>query len=224
MSKDKSGRVRSVSEQHDDNRTEIEANGWLEVADYEDEGSASRFARKERADWTRLPADIAADMLDVVVMWESSRGSRKLGEWVDFLDLCRERKVLIHVFTHHRTYDMSIGRDWRVLAEDGVDNAYESEKTSERVRRALRDNAANGLPHGICKYGYERIHDPRTGRLLGQRPVPEHAAVCAEIIRRIAAAEPVSAIYHDLVKRGVPAPGGGAWYRRTITKIATSPA
>jgi site-specific DNA recombinase len=224
VSKDKSGRVRSVTEQHDDNRSAITANGWLEAASYEDAVSASRFAREGRPDWSRLVADVTAGLLDVVVMWESSRGSRKLAEWVDFLDLCRERGILIHVFTHHRTYDLAIRRDRKALVDDGVDNEDDSEKTSERVRRSLAANKLAGMPHGIVKYGYERDHDPRTGALLGQHPVPGHAAVCEEIIRRIAAAEPVSAICDDLTKRKVPPPAGDVWYRRTLVRIATSPA
>jgi site-specific DNA recombinase len=243
VSKDKSGRVRSVSEQHDENRTAISANGWLEAASYEDAVSASRFATKERPDWERLVSAVADGLLDVVVMWESSRGRRKLGVWVDFLDLCRERKVLIHVFTHRRTYDMSIRRDRKTLVNDGVENEDDSEQISEGVRRALKDNARNGLPQGVCKWGYERIHDEKSGALLGQRPVPGQAAVCAEIIRRAASGEPVSVITEDLEKRRkageIPAPGdgkvvrragpdgepvtaSGKWHRRQVSRIATS--
>jgi site-specific DNA recombinase len=221
---DKSRQARSVSEQHEDNRAEITAHGWLEAGSYEDEESASRFARKDRPDWLRLLADIEADLYDVVVFWESSRGSRKLGEWIDFLDLCREHEVQIHVTTHRHTYDVSNRRDRKALIEDGVDNEDESEKTSERVRRHLKANKLAGMPHGICKYGFERIHDERTGALLGQRPVPAHAAICAEIIRRVAAAEPVSVIRDDLERRQVPPPTGAVWYRRTVSRIATSPA
>jgi site-specific DNA recombinase len=221
---DKSRQARSVSEQHDDNRAEITAHGWLEAGSYEDEESASRFARKDRPDWLRLLADIEADLFDVVVFWESSRGSRKLGEWIDFLDLCREHKTLIHITTHRHTYDVANRRDRKALVEDGVDNEDESEKTSERVRRHLKANKLAGMPHGIVNYGYERDHDPRTGALLGQHPHPEHAAICAEIIRRVAAAEPVSVICDDLEKRQVPPPNSDKWYRRTITRIATSPA
>ena len=74
------------------------------------------------------------------------------------------------------------------------------------------------------KYGYERIHDPRTGKLVPpyQRPVPEHAKICEEIITRIASGEPISAIRDDLEKRQVPPPTGEVWYRRTLIKIATS--
>jgi site-specific DNA recombinase len=83
------------------------ANGWQIAAEYEDAVSTSRFARKQREDWPRLLADIEAGRLDVVVLWESSRGSRRAAEWMAFLDLCRDRQVRIHVTSHGRTYDMS---------------------------------------------------------------------------------------------------------------------
>ena len=224
VSRDKSGRIRSVSEQHEAGRAEISANGWLWVTDYEDEGSASRFARKARKDWPRLLEDVEAERLDVVVMWDTSRGSREPEDWFGFLRRCRDHHVLIHVTTHSRTYDMDNARDWHSMAEDGVDNAYESEKKSRDAKRGIAANKRNGLPHGIVKYGYERDHDPKTGALLGQHPVHEHAAVVAEIITRIASGEPVSAIRDDLEARQVPPPLGGVWYRRTLHKIATSPA
>jgi hypothetical protein len=73
--------------------------------------------------------------MDVVVLWESSRGGRELEEWAAFLNACRRTGTGIYITTHGRLYDMANGRDWRSLAEDGVDSAYESEKTSVRIRR-----------------------------------------------------------------------------------------
>jgi site-specific DNA recombinase len=154
--KDPSDRARSIAEQHEDNAAAIRANGHLEVSRYQDEESASRFARKERVDWPRLVYDVEHGNLDIVYLWEASRGSRKLSEWTDFLDLCREHKVLIHVTTHRHTYDLSVRRDRKTLIEEGVDAEDDSEKTSERTVRALADNARRGMPHGVRQYGFER--------------------------------------------------------------------
>jgi site-specific DNA recombinase len=229
---------RSISDQHNENAAEIQANGWLEVIRYADEMSASRFARRPREDWPRLVEDVEHDRLDVIVFWESSRGSRRLGEWIDFLDLCREHKVLIHSYVSRRTYDPADPRDRRTLIEDGVDAEWESEKTSERVHRGLRTNRDNRQQHGRVTWGYERIYDERTRRLLKQRPQDEVKAWPAEIIRRVASGEPVSAIRLDLDERHIPTPGtgqvvrkkgpdgepvicSGEWSRRAITRIAT---
>jgi site-specific DNA recombinase len=218
--KDPRDRARSVSEQLADNGTAIEANGHLEVRRYEDEESASRFAKKERQGWPNLISDAASGNLDIIYLWETSRGSRKLGEWIDFLDLCREHNVLIHVTTHRTTYDMDNRRQRKSLIDDGVDNEDESEKTSERVKRHLRANKEQGMPHGICNYGYRRIYAANRA-LLGQEP-DGSAPVCTEIITRVAAGEPVSVITADLNGRGIPGPGGGVWYRRQVFRIATN--
>jgi site-specific DNA recombinase len=228
VSEDDSGRLRSVSEQIDANAAAITANGWLEVAKYEDEGSASRFARKAREDWARLQADLDAGHLDIVVMWDTSRASREPEDWFAFLRRCRVGGILIYVTTEERTYDVRIARDWKTMADAGIDNAYESEKKSRDIKRGMAANAVHGMPHGVRQYGFERTHDPRTGALTGQRPLQGEAQIAAEIIRRIASAEPVSAITDDLNRRAVPAHGGnggsGKWTRRTVRRFATSPA
>lgn len=218
--KDPRDRARSVAEQHDENAAAIEANGHLVVRNYQDEQSASRFAKKEREDWPRLLEDVENGNLDIVYLWETSRGSRKLGEWIDFLDLCRQNNVLIYVTTHRHSYDMTLRRDRKTLIEDGVDNEDESEKTSERVKRHLKANRENGMPHGICNYGYRRVYAANRA-LLGQEP-DENAPLCREIITRAASGEPVSVITADLDARGIPGPGGGIWYRRQVFRIATN--
>ena len=70
---------------------------------------------------------------------------------------------------------MANGRDWRNLAEDGVDSGYESEKTSIRVRRTVAAKMQAGEPFGHCPYGYEREYHPRTRELIAQRPSTEPA-------------------------------------------------
>ena len=229
VSQDTSGEERSITEQQDENRAECDANGWRVAAEYEDAVGASRFTRKQREDWPRLQADIEADRLDVVVMWEPSRGSREPEDWFAFLRRCREHRVRIHVTTHNRTYDVSNERDWRSLAEDGVDSAYEVEKLSRRVKRGLAANRANGKPHGRILYGYERVYGIPEGRkrkpkLIEQRPHPERSAMAAEIIRRLAQAEPVSVVQADLNRRGVPSATGGLWTRHQVRSLALNPA
>ncbi|MDQ0664685.1 DNA invertase Pin-like site-specific DNA recombinase [Arthrobacter ulcerisalmonis] len=81
-------------------------------------------------------------------LWESSRGSRRTGEWVDLIELCEERGIRIWVTTHGRLYDPANARDRRTLLEDAVDSEYESAKTSKRLQRDMRSDAEKGRPHG----------------------------------------------------------------------------
>jgi site-specific DNA recombinase len=198
--------------------------GWVIVQRYSDPNvSASRFSDQVRKNWEKLLADLKAGQFDVLVLWESSRGDRKAPEWLALLALCRQHNVLIHVIEDRRTYDMTIRRDWKNLAEDGIDNADDSEKTSGRVRRDMDDAARAGKPHGIVAYGYERVYHPKTRTLIEQRIVPDQAAVVKEIIRRVSEAVPVITIQADLNRRGIPAPNGGQWTRGSVRRVATNP-
>ncbi|MQA27708.1 MAG: recombinase family protein, partial [Micromonosporaceae bacterium] len=81
VSKDKRKRQRgrSVGEQETEARAACERRRWTVAEIYKDEDrSASRFAKKERPDWERLLADLDAGQLDVLVIWEPSRGDRTL--------------------------------------------------------------------------------------------------------------------------------------------------
>jgi DNA invertase Pin-like site-specific DNA recombinase len=196
VSKDKSGEARSVGEQHEENAAAAAANGWTVTEKYEDVMSASRFAKGTREDWPRLVADVEAGKLDVVILWEPSRGSRKLGEWITFLDLCRDRGVLIHVTSHRYTYDQSSYRDRETLVNEGTKAEGESEKTSERVLRALAANAADGMPHSHAPFGYRRVYDDRghLNRDQAQRPVEAEAALVSRVVGLVAAEVPLSEI------------------------------
>ena len=215
----------SVGQQAEKACAACDANRWQPVLyDADNDRSASRFSTDARPDWDRLLADLRAGQLGVVVLWETSRGDRKLPEWAAFLDDCRRRGALIHVITHQRTYDVRIARDWRTLAEDGIGNAYESEQTSLRVRRALGAAAADGRPHGQVQYGLVRRYDPATRAYLTQEPHPDTGPVAAEIIGRIARSEPLGRVRADLNARGVPSPSGGTWDRHTLRLMGLNPA
>jgi site-specific DNA recombinase len=221
QSKDK---TKSIDEQTAECEADATGQGWTIDKRYSDGVSASRFATKAREGWPRLLSDVDAERLDALVLWESSRGDRDAEAWLGLLRRCRDHRVLIRVTTHSRTYDMNNARDWRTLAEDGVDNAYESEKTSARLRRNTAAQAAAGRPHGRIRYGYERVYDERTRAMVGERPHHEQAPIVVEIVRRIGRSDPVTVVAADLERRRVQAPAGRNWTGRTIRSIATSPA
>lgn len=226
VSKDKRKRQRgrSVGEQETEARAACERRRWTVAEIYKDEDrSASRFAKKERPDWERLLADLDAGQLDVLVIWEPSRGDRTLETWAGLLSRCREAGTLIHVVSDDHTYDVRNARDWRALAEDGVDSAYESEKTSKRVRRMKAAQLVAGRPDGRVAYGYERRYDPTTRELIEQRPHELRAPVVREIFARVAAGDPISAITADLQERGAPPVSEGKlWSRNMVRRIATN--
>ena len=214
------GKERSISEQEADIREACGEKGWQLREIYSDTVSASRFARKERTDWPRLMASVAAGELGVVILWEPSRGDRDLGPWADFLSCCRDTGTLIHVISHDRTYSAGNGSDWKALAYDGVDSAHESEKMAQRINRTIKSQATQGKPHGHLTYGYERIYGEHDRKFVRQQPDPAQAPIVVEIFTRFAGGTPIKVLADDLTARGVPAPKGAPqWERSVIRKI-----
>lgn len=228
VSKDLSGRARSTEEQHADNQHEAQRSGWsLHPQPYCDQSvSASRFSTVTRGGFDRLTADLESGSFagDILLLWESSRITRRVDEMEKLLKLCERGRITIYVATHHRMYDPGNHRDRRTLLEDAVDADYESGKTSSRGRRAAAASAARGEVWGRVPYGYKREYDATTGRLLGQLPDEREAPVVREICRRVKAGDALYAIATDLCRRGIPAPTGGArWDPTQVRRIATNP-
>jgi site-specific DNA recombinase len=223
VSVDRSGRQRSPEEQHGENVREAEQFGFELGEQYRDnDRSASRYARKTREDFEALMADLEADRFgaEVLLLWESSRGSRQVSEWVLLIELCEKRGVLIHVTTHHRTYDPANRRDRRSLLEDSVDSEYESAKISERAKRAARAGAAAGMPTGPVQYGFKRLYDPETRRLVAQVPHPAEAKVVRELFKRIAAGHSMRSIAIDFEQRGIRTRTGKVFTQQHLRSLA----
>jgi DNA invertase Pin-like site-specific DNA recombinase len=165
-------------------------------------------------------------------LWESSRGSRRTGEWVDLIELCEERGVHIWVTTHGRLYDPANARDRRTLLEDAVDSEYESAKTSKRLLRDMRSNAEKGRPHGKKVYGYRRVKDAETGALVRVEPDVDQAPIVQEAARRVLDGQTFYAIAKDFNERGIPARRetrkahrqGLGWTPPAIKQMLTMPA
>ena len=210
VSQDASGRARSITEQNDDNLHSAERHGFtINGEAYSDVAiSASRYARKIRGDFARLLADLEGGRFgaDVLVLWESSRGSRQVGEWDRLIKLCEARGVLIHVTTHARTYDPRRARHRRTLLEDAIDAAYMSDKASDAIVRAAKANAKAGLPHGRVAFGFKRVYEvTANGRrvLVGQVPHEKEAPVVVELFDRLHKGESLRSIARVFRERGV---------------------
>ncbi|QZY52247.1 recombinase family protein [Leucobacter tenebrionis] len=208
VSRDDKKTGKSPDQQHHENVAAFAREGFeLHPSEpYRDvDRSASRYARGEREDFERLVSDLETGRFgaDVLAIWESSRGSRRVSEWSRLIELCEETGVKIWVTTHGRLYDPANARDRRSLHEDAVDAEYESDKTSERIRRNVRDAAKEGKPHGKNLYGYRRVYDPQTRELVRVEEHPDQAPVVKEAARRVMAGESFHGIAKDFNARGI---------------------
>lgn len=223
VSIDRSGRERSHGEQHAENVDTFDAiESW--ATPYRDTGSASRFQRHDRDDFGRLVGDLESNRFDgdVLVLWESSRGSRQVEEWCRLIRLCRERGKLIAVTTHGRMFDPSNEHDEKALLIEAVDAQHESAKTSRRANRTVSRQAAEGRPHGKTPFGYRREYDPRTGQLDRQVPDVNEAPLVVELFERVAAGHSLKSIARDWDERGIRS-RGQAWRGGDVESRPFSP-
>jgi DNA invertase Pin-like site-specific DNA recombinase len=227
VSVDHSGRARSTGEQHAENVRDAESVGVALGRPYEDnDRSASRYATKARDDFDRLMADLRTGQFgaDVLWLWESSRGSRKVGEWVELIEECERNGVLIRVTTHSRFYDPRNPRDRRSLLEDAVDSEYESSKVSVRAKRTAAASAAEGRPHGHTPYGYRRVYHAEKRTFVGQYPHPDEAPIVVELFERLAAGHSLRSIATDFAERGIEKRSGGPFSPAHLRTLAENPA
>jgi site-specific DNA recombinase len=201
VSKDKSKRRKSVTEQLSEAQETAHRESWVIPDDAvftDNHRSASRFATKPRVGWGQVIAYLESTPIHVLILWEVSRGDRRLGPWIGLLDLCRERNILIHIVKDEETYDPSDPRDRKYLAQEGIEAESESERISKRILRDKRAAALAGRPAGKLNYGYRRIYNER-GRYVAT-VVDEHQKMVKQdyIDEGIASGRPKYAIAADL--------------------------
>jgi DNA invertase Pin-like site-specific DNA recombinase len=223
VSQDRIAVRRSVGEQEAECRAIAAGNGWTVVKVFIDnDRSASRYAKKVRPAFAQLLAFIEAGQAEVLMTWESSRASRDLSTFLPLREALIKRRMTWT--TADDSFDLSKASDRKRISHEAVDNEHESGRTSERVRRSVRANAAQGRPHGRFGYGYRRVYHPGTRQLTAVLADDEQAGVLAEIAQRFLAGESFYAIGRDLTARGVPAPHGALkWYGTNLRRLMANP-
>lgn len=200
--------------------------------------SASRHALKERPDYQALLAHIRSAQCEVLSLWEVSRGSRQMHEWVELLDVCREMGTLIRILGEGeedaQTYEPRRQRDREFLLKEAIAAEGEVERMLSRTRAGAADAAAEGRPHGFVKDGYLRVYGARTDDSVNARGVRRREVrqvidePRADIYR--AAAEgllndiPADRIASILMAWSVPTPRGlETWHGSSLVKAVLSP-
>jgi site-specific DNA recombinase len=211
VSKDRQGREKSPEDQHELNQRTCTRENWRIVRTYSDIGSASRTARKTRAGFERLIADLKAGTFPgrLLLMYENSRGSRQEHEWVELINLAEKRSIKFWIEVRNRLMDPADPHDRRDLVHAAADAAYETGLLSLRVRRGTQSAVVAGLPHGQTPYGFVRRYDERTKQLIEQQHHPDEAPVVRELFERVAEGQSIYRIARDFEERGIEKRSGG---------------
>jgi site-specific DNA recombinase len=220
VSRDRAGTERSVTEQEHACREFCELQGWEVAAVYTDNDiSASRYTRKVRPQFEVLMAQLSK--YGALVTWEASRATRDLDVYAKLRKVCREHGVLWAY--SGRVYDLTRGDDAFSTGLEMLLSERSSDDTSSRIRRTVNAQAVAGKPHGRVPFGYRRVYDPETGKLLRQVPDETEAPVIREAAARILTGESIYSICRDFEARGVRGISNKYWDTARIKRVLTNP-
>lgn len=211
-----------MAEQEAECREAAEEHGWQVVEVFREKPmSASRFARGEREVYGKVIDHVKAGRTDILMCWEVSRASRDLAVGIQLRDdLWR---LGVKLYYDGSLYDLSKAGDRKRVADDLAAAEYESGRSSERIRRTVRAQAAKGGPHGPCPFGYERHYDPATRAFVEQVPHPEQARLLQTAVADVLAGKTVWAVAQSWNAAGVPQVRGKAWDTTAVQRLLLSP-
>jgi DNA invertase Pin-like site-specific DNA recombinase len=178
ISSDPDDKREGVDRQREDTATLCEVKGW-QVAGYYLDNDRSASTGKERPEWDRLLADVAAGEIDAIAAWDQDRGWRMMHE----LESLRKffsglgRRVPLAT-TGQGDIDLYSPTGVMMAQVKTAVSEHEVAMMSVRIRRAAKSKAEQGRPAWKVAFGYlpetrrreaddgTRQLDPRTAPLV----------------------------------------------------------
>ena len=182
------------------------------IAEIRDDNKSASRGSRERRGFVEVRGLIERGEADLLILWEVSRSSRDLEEFMGLVNACSDNGLDIAV--SGTRYNPSKVNDWLPLAFQGVMAEAEARRIKQRNIDSVETNAKRGTPHGRVPYGYRRVYDPRTGVLLNQTPYDEHdphvlspqARVIADAVDAVLKGVTLRQVCRNLNSKGVPTP------------------
>lgn len=223
VSHDRTGEQRSVEEQLDDLHKWVDGRGWHVVQEIIDNDvSASRHGKKKRPGWDQVMSMLRNGGVDALAVWEDSRTTRQLGEWTELRDLMRDRGIVL--LAQDQVTDFSDAGQALSGGIKAVVSEHEATQAQQRIKRAMRANAAKGRPHGRRLFGYQRVYDPATGVLVGQEPHPDEAPVVQQMFADYLAGTGMRTVARRANEAGITTGTGSHWRDGQVRRLLTNPA
>ncbi len=215
ISADRAGAGLGVERQRADCVDLAGRRGYALAGTYVD-NDISAYSGKLRPQYRRLLASVSAGDVDVVLAWHPDRLHRSPVELEEFIAVVEGAGATVETVQAGR-WDLSTPSGRFVARQLGGVARYESEHKSERVRRALEQNAARGKTHGPRPYGWTRVYDADGAAHEHLHDV--EAAVVRDVARRIVAGESLRSITAGLNAAGVPSPRGRQWEKGMVRHV-----
>jgi DNA invertase Pin-like site-specific DNA recombinase len=142
ISSDPSDKRQGVDRQREDTTVMCEVQGWTPVDFYED-NDRSASNGKDRPEWARLLADIAADKIDAIVVWNQDRGWRYMAQLESLRPQLEPRGILLAT-TNIGVIDVRNPDDVFRAQVSTAMSELEIAKMRIRMRRAAVQRAERG--------------------------------------------------------------------------------
>ena len=184
----------------------IQSNPEYEYAGvYADEGLSGTL--EGRPEFQRMLQDCRAGKIDRILCKSISRFARNT---VILLKTVRELKLLcVSVYFEEQNIDTMSGEGELMLTVLASFAQEESRSVSENCKWRIRKKFEQGIPTGLCMYGYKVKNGVFT-------IIPEEAEIIRRIFRMYLEGMGCERIMKALTEAGVPAPNGGLWSASTI--------
>ncbi len=214
ISADVNGDALGVQRQEDDARKLCADRGWNVVEVFCDNDRSAFSQRKKRPAYAAMLEAVKAGQINVIVAWHPDRLHRQLRELVGFIDTVEEFGVQVETVRAGK-YDLSTPSGRMNAKILGSIAEYESEHKSDRIRRKLEANAADGRHHGGSRpYGW--TDDRQT---LDQ----VESQVVREAARLLLQGEAVKSIARALNEAGYTTATGRPWRDVTVRTMLLRP-
>jgi DNA invertase Pin-like site-specific DNA recombinase len=236
-SSDREATRAGVEAQETDCRYVCEREGFSVIEPvYSDNNRTAADPTKPRPEYERMMRDVAAGLVDVIVVTVPDRLHRQPIELEQFI-VAAKAAGMHRVMTGRRDYDLTDPRAKKDMRDETADALYEVERLSERAKRRKVQHAEAGLPNGGGRpFGYLGNHrpesetewpagwlNPKTGEVKGGLVIDENeAALIREAATRLIDGASLCSIRDDWNARPVSTVTGAQWSLKTLTKMLTS--
>ena len=212
VSSDREGDNLAISRQLTDCEQMAKQRGWTVIDRYVD-ADVSAYGGKRRPEYERMLEEIAAGVVESVVVYHADRLHRHPRELEDFIDLCLREGT--KMATVSGDLDLSTHEGQLMARITGAVARKESDDKSRRIQRKHQELAHAGRLSGggTRPFGFEA--DRRAIR-------PDEAAIIRECARRVLAGDSLRSICSDLNERGVRSATGKQWSSQTLRRLLMS--
>lgn len=212
ISLDRDGLSASPERQRQDATKLCEGRGWKVEQVYEDRDVSAFKAGVKRPAYERLLADVAAGVINAVVVWKMDRLSRSVRDFTTTLEFLAEHQA--DLASVNDPVDTTTAMGKAMLQIGGVFAELESATIGTRVRRAQQQAAEQGRWHtgGHRSFGYTR----------GGEVVQEEAALVQEAAQSIVDGNSMWSICERWNADGIRTSAGNAWTTASMGQMFRS--